>query len=69
MLKSYCNNKLTRQEDDGWGYMNYKSDDKTIKLLHSLRIKRNSIVHAEKTNVELSIEDINYCIDYICNLG
>ena len=69
MLKSFTDNKLTWQEDDGWGYMNYKSDDKTIKLLHSLRMKRNSIVHAEKNNVELSLEDIKYCIDYICKLG
>ncbi len=69
MLKLYCDNKLTWQEDDGWGYMNYKSDEKTINLLHSLRIKRNSIVHAEKSNIELSIEDIKYCIDYICKLG
>lgn len=69
MLKSYCDNKLTWQEDDGWGYMNYKSDEKTIKLLHTLRMKRNSIVHAEKNNAELSVEDIKYCIDYICKLG
>lgn len=69
MLKSYCTNKLTWEEDDGWGYMNWRKDEKTINLLHSLRMKRNSIVHAEKTNVQLSIEDIKYCIDYICKLG
>lgn len=69
MLKTYCTNKLTWEEDDGWGYMNWQKDEKTINLLHSLRMKRNSIVHAEKTNVQLSIEDIKYCIDYICKLG
>ena len=69
MLKKYCDSKLNWEEDDGWGYMVNKSDDKTIRLLNNLRIKRNSIVHSEKTNVELSLEEIRYCIDYICKMG
>ena len=69
MLKKYCDSKLHWEEDDGWGYMVNKSDDKTIRLLNNLRIKRNSIVHSEKTNVELSLEEIRYCIDYICKMG
>ena len=69
MLNQYCNEKLHWSEDDGWGYTVNKSDDKTIKLLNNLRIKRNSIVHSEKSNVALSKEDILYCIEYICKLG
>lgn len=69
MLKKYCDSKLHWEEDDGWGYMVNKSDDKTIRLLNNLRIKRNSIVHSEKTNIELSLEEIRYCIDYICKMG
>ena len=62
MLKKYCDSKLYWQEDDGWGYMVNKSDDKTIRLLNNLRIKRNSIVHSEKTKITLSLDDIQYCI-------
>ena len=69
MLKKYCDSKLHWEEDDGWGYMVNKSDEKTIRLLNNLRIKRNSIVHSEKTTVELSLEDIYYCLDYICKMG
>ena len=69
MLNQYCNSKLRWREDDGWGYMIDRSDDKTIRLLNNLRIKRNSIVHSEKANIELSLEDIHYCIDYICKMG
>lgn len=68
MLSRYCSNNLKWREDDGWGYMVDRSDDKTINLLNALRLKRNSIVHSEKTNVSLSKEDIHYCIDYICNM-
>ena len=68
MLKTYCDSKLHWKEDDGWDYV-WVSDDKTINILNNLRIKRNSIVHSEKTNVELSLADIQYCIDYICKLG
>lgn len=69
MLKKYCDERLNWQEDDGWGYMVGKCDSKAIKVLNNLRIKRNSIVHSEKTNVELSLEDLQYCIDYICKIG
>jgi len=69
MLKKYCDQKLNWSEDDGWGYMVSRRDDKTINLLHNLRIKRNSIVHSEKVEVDLTIEDIRYCIEYICKMG
>lgn len=69
MLKTYSDKHLHWDEDDGWGYMVAASDDKSIKTLNSLRIKRNSIVHSEKTQVELSLDDLKYCIEYICKLG
>ena len=69
MLKKYCDSELCWSEYDGWGYMISKRDDKKICLLNNLRIKRNSIVHSEKTKVELSVEDIHNCIDYICKMG
>lgn len=68
MLSKYCSKELTWQEDDGWDYV-WKSDEKTINLLNSLRKKRNSLVHSEKTDVTLTTEDIKFCIDYICKLG
>ena len=69
MLKKYCDTKLHWREDDGWGYMVNRCDEKTIRLLNNLRIKRNSIVHSEKTSIELSWDDLQYCIEYICELG
>ncbi len=64
MLKEYCNKHLSWDDD---GYACY--DEKTINTLNNLRIKRNTIVHAEKKPVDLSLEDIQYCIDYICKMG
>ena len=65
MLKKYCNEHLSWYDDEGYP----DGDDKTTKILNNLRVKRNSIVHSEKSNVELSLDDIQYCIDYICKLG
>ena len=69
ILDKYCQKVLNWSEDDGWGYMVSRSDDKTIKVLNHLRMKRNSIVHSEKTDVELTLEDIRYCVEYICKMG
>ena len=69
MLKQYCDSKLHWREDDGWGYMVNKSDDETIRLLHKLRMKRNGIVHSEKCNEELSIDELQKCISHICSIG
>ena len=68
MMKQYISKHLYWTEDDGWGYSVSKSDDKTIKLINNLRIKRNSIVHSSVTEVSLSFEDLKYCIEYICKL-
>ncbi len=59
MLKQYCTVYVQDENYDG----------KTQRLLNALRMARNNIVHPEKTNVTLTIEDIRYCIDYICNLN
>lgn len=63
MLNQYCN--AYGQEDDGWGY---NQEAKFVKYLQKLRKSRNSIVHSEKTKETLSIDEIKYCIDYICNM-
>lgn len=63
MLNQYCN--AHGQEDDGWGY---SQEAKFVKYLQKLRKCRNSIVHSEKTKEILSIDEIRYCIDYICNM-
>ncbi|MGN0804706.1 MAG: hypothetical protein ACI4MS_04930, partial [Candidatus Coproplasma sp.] len=63
MLNQYCN--AYGQEDDGWGY---NQEAKFVKYLQKLRTCRNSIVHSEKTKETLSIDEIGYCIDYICNM-
>lgn len=68
MLNQYCNSKLRWQEDDGWGYMIDRSDDKTIRLLHKLRMKRNSIVHSEKCVEDLSATELESCIDFVCKM-
>lgn len=64
MLTQYCS-KYGR-EDDGWGY---DVEAGFVKHLHKLRKCRNSIVHSEATDEALSIEELNYCIDYICKMG
>lgn len=63
MLNKYCG--AYGQEDDGCGY---NQEAKFVKYLQKLRKCRNSIVHSEKTQEKLSLDEINYCIDYICNL-
>lgn len=69
MLNEFCSKKLSWEEDDGWGYMVGRRDEKTISLLNKLRMLRNSFAHAEATDVELSNEELMYCINYICKLA
>ena len=38
-------------------------------VLHKLRKCRNSIVHSEKTNETLSIDELKLCIKLICKMG
>lgn len=69
MLKKYSDQHLNWREDDGWGYMVDACDSKAIKTLNNLRIKRNSIVHSEKTQVDLTLDDLKYCIEFVCKLN
>ncbi|MBP5428623.1 MAG: helix-turn-helix transcriptional regulator [Clostridia bacterium] len=45
-------------------------DPYTPRILNKLRIQRNNIVHSEKSKVgeELTPDEIQFCIDYICNM-
>ena len=63
MLNNYCN--AYGQEDDGWGY---NQEAKFVGYLQKLRKCRNSIVHSEKTQEKLSLDEIRFCIGYICNM-
>lgn len=64
MLNEYCSKN--GQTDDGWGY---SVDAEFVKYLHKLRKCRNSIVHSERSEEVMSVEEIKYCIDYICRMG
>lgn len=64
MMKRYCDEHGS--EDDGWGY-SQKSE--FVDYLHKLRKQRNSIVHSEKTNEQMTEDEVKFCIDYICQLG
>jgi hypothetical protein len=63
MINQYCSKYGT--EDDGWGY---NVEAGFVKYLHKLRKCRNGIVHPEKTNETMSIEELKYCIEYICKM-
>ena len=63
MINQYCS-KYGR-EDDGWGY---DVEAGFVKYLHKLRKCRNGIVHSEKTNETMSIEELKFCIEYICKM-
>ncbi len=64
MIDKYCQEH--GWEDDGWGY---SVEANHVKYLQKLRKKRNNIVHSEKNRVDLTLEEIKYCIDYICKMG
>ncbi len=64
MLKRYCDEHGS--EDDGWGY---SQECEFVKYLHKLRKQRNNIVHSEKSDEQMTSSEINFCIDYICNMG
>ncbi len=68
MLKQFCSQYGYYEEDDGWGYFNSRERD-FVKPLHKLRKTRNSIVHSEKIEEEMTEEELEFCIDYICQMG
>lgn len=64
MMKRYCNDHGIK--DDGWGY---SQTCEFVKYLHKLRKQRNSIVHSEKIDEQMTEDEIQFCINYICNMG
>ena len=64
MLNEYCTKH--GREDDGWGY---DVDANFVKYLHKLRKCRNNIVHSERTEEAMTIDEIKFCIEYICRMG
>jgi len=63
MLNRFCSQFNTW--DDDWG--NY--DPHTPRKLNKLRMQRNGIVHSEKCKETLTIDEIKWCIEYICKMG
>lgn len=68
MLNQFCSEYGHYEEDDGWGYSDWRERD-FVKPLHKLRRQRNSIVHSEKAGEEMTQDEINFCINYICGMG
>ena len=64
MLNEYCSKH--GREDDGWGY---DVEANFVKYLHKLRKCRNNIVHSERTEEAMTIDEIKFCIEYICRIG
>lgn len=63
MIDQYCSTFNTYDDEDN----NY--DPHTPRLLHKLRMMRNGIVHSEKCNEKLSVNELQECIDHICKMG
>ena len=63
MLSKYCNKNFETYDDESNYY-----DPKTPMLLNKLRVYRNGIVHAETSKENLTRNEIEYCINFICNL-
>jgi hypothetical protein len=60
---------IVQQEDDGWGYMVDKEVEKysseMFEDFYKLRMARNSIVHASIGNVEIEMNVLKRCINWI----
>lgn len=63
MLSEYTRD--TREYDD-W---NGESDSIESDCFHKLRRFRNDIVHAQKDGIEMSKEELEEAIEYVCQLG
>ncbi len=55
MLNKYCS--------DG------RCDSEMKSLLNKLRKQRNAIVHAESKTENMSVDELNKCVDYVCSLN
>lgn len=64
MINQYC--VKHGNQDDGRG-VSVEAD--FVKHLHKLRKCRNSIVHSEKTSGVMTVNELKFCIDYICKMG
>lgn len=64
LLDRLCSNYETNDDEAN----NY--DPYTPRVLNKLRIQRNGIVHSEKkkNGDDLTPDEINFCIDYICGM-
>ena len=67
MLEKYCSKHGSYEEDDGWGYMERRTE-KFVPYLQKLRKYRNSVVHSEKKVDSMTKEELDFCIQYICGL-
>lgn len=67
MLEQYCSQHGVNNVDDGWGYTEMYTDN-FVSYLQKLRKYRNSIVHSEKKINEMTGEELDFCIRYICGL-
>lgn len=67
MLDKYCSQYGVYEEDDGWGYIEKRTHE-FVTYLQKLRKYRNSIVHSEKKIDDMTKEDVEFCIKYICGL-
>ena len=67
MLDKYCSQHGSYEEDDGWGYMERRTE-KFVPYLQKLRKYRNSVVHSEKKVDGMTKEELDFCIQYICGL-
>lgn len=59
------NNYYAYQKEDEEFKIENKNTELKTQVLHKLRMKRNSIVHAENSKVEMSKEDIEMCISIV----
>lgn len=59
------NNYYAYQKEDEEFKIENKNTELKTQVLHKLRMKRNNIVHAENSKVEMSIEDIEICINIV----
>ena len=67
MLEKYCSQYGIHTEDDGWGFLQRRTDE-FVSYLQKLRKFRNSIVHSEKTVDAMTEKELSFCIEYICGL-
>lgn len=68
MLEKYFSQYGSYEEDDGWGYLERRTEQ-FVSYLQKLRKYRNSIVHCEKKIDGMTQEELDFCIQYICSLN